>query len=193
MGLSLQNITKSFDNGELLKDLSFSFDSTGLYLLVGESGIGKTTLLRIISGLDNEYSGTVSGGGISAVSYMFQEHRLFPTLSALQNVMIAAGSKKNDKESVAKELLLRLNIDEAHFSKRPSQLSGGMKQRVAFARAIIKEAPILLLDEPTKELDAETVSLMIDLIKEEAEKRTVIVVTHDDVSLFGNKYKLINL
>ena len=190
MSLKLNNVSKNFDERIILNNFSHVFDEKGLYFITGESGVGKTTLLRIIADLDKEYKGTVENGGIANVSFMFQEYRLFPTLNALKNAAVA---EKSGSAIAARQLLLRLGFKEDDLKKRPSQLSGGMKQRVAFVRAVLKKSPILILDEPTKELDADTVRIMMDIIKEEAEKRLVIAVTHDDVSGVSEKSKILHL
>ena len=190
MVLKLNSISKRFGERVILDGFSYTFGKSGLYFILGESGAGKTTLLRIIAGLDADFSGTVENGGIANVSFMFQEYRLFPTLSSLKNAAIA--SKVADTDG-AKNLLTRLGFSEDDMKKKPRELSGGMKQRVAFARAVLKNAPILILDEPTKELDSETVSVMLNVIAEQARERVVIVVTHDDVSKISEASKIIRL
>ncbi len=178
MILKLDNLSKRFDGVDIFTSFSYSFQNRGVYVISGESGIGKTTLLRIIAGLDKEYDGFITGGGVENVSFMFQEYRLFPTLNAVKNASLVSADNLN----VASKLLIRLGFKENDLNKRPRELSGGMKQRVSFVRALLKNAPILLLDEPTKELDEETASIMLEIIGEEAKKRLVIMVTHDDVS-----------
>lgn len=190
MSLSLKMVAKRFQENTLFSNLSYEFDDKGLYFIVGESGVGKTTLLRIIAGLDPEFDGTVVNGGITNVSFMFQEYRLFPTLSALKNAAISVKSGNTD---LADSMLKRLGFTTADMKKKPRQLSGGMKQRVAFVRAVIKESPILILDEPTKELDADTVNVMMEIINEEAKRRTVIVVTHDDISKIAEEKAILRL
>ena len=190
MVLKLNSISKRFGERVILDGFSYTFGKSGLYFILGESGAGKTTLLRIIAGLDADFSGMVENGGIANVSFMFQEYRLFPTLSSLKNAAIA--SKVADTDG-AKNLLTRLGFSEDDMKKKPRELSGGMKQRVAFARAVLKNAPILILDEPTKELDSETVSVMLNVIAEQARERVVIVVTHDDVSKISEASKIIRL
>ena len=95
MSLTIKNLNKSFESKQIITDFSYDFDSKGLYVIIGESGIGKTTLLRIIAGLDKDYGGDVLGGGIGKVSFVFQEHRLFPTVSAIDNVIFASFGKKD--------------------------------------------------------------------------------------------------
>ena len=178
MTLKINSLQKCYGEKCILDNYSFSFTKTGVYLIVGESGVGKTTLLRIIAGLDTEYSGEIENGGIKNVSFMFQEYRLFPALNALQNVIIAKAGCTLDE---AAALLARLGLKDEDLKKRPRELSGGMRQRVAFARAVLKPSPILLLDEPTKELDTDTAKNMLEIINDEAKKRLVIIVTHDDL------------
>lgn len=190
MNLELINVSKSFGEKVILDNFSYSFSQKGLYVIAGESGIGKTTLLRMIAGLDKDFAGEISGGGIDNVSFMFQEYRLFPSLSALKN---AAISLKPDEYGKAELLLKRLGLGTSDLKKKPAHLSGGMKQRVAFARAVLMDAPILILDEPTKELDAESVKLMLEVISEEAQNRLVIAVSHDDMLTNYNVQALIKI
>ena len=190
MSLQLKNLSKAFGERSVLNGFSYEFKETGLYFVVGESGVGKTTLLRIIAGLDSDYGGEVENGGISACSFMFQEYRLFPALNALKNAAISDKSGSTEK---AAELLMRLGFKDEDLKKRPAELSGGMKQRVAFVRAVLKDCPVLILDEPTKELDADTVRVMLDVIREQAQHRLVITVTHDDISSAADQSRLIHL
>lgn len=178
MPLILNKISKNFADKSIFKNFSYEFSKSGLYVITGESGIGKTTLLRIVAGLDTDYIGTVENGGVKNVSFMFQEYRLFPTLTALENASISAGKKADTN---ARQSLIRLGFNEDDLKKLPHELSGGMKQRVSFVRAILKSAPILILDEPTKELDINTAEVMLNMINEASKNSLVIMVTHDDV------------
>lgn len=194
MKLTVKNLLKKFENKTIFEDFSYEFENKGLYIIRGKSGKGKTTLLRIISGLDCDYSGTVEGGGLGSVSVCFQEHRLFPWLNALENVAIA--DKCPDREITtqkAKKILTRLDFAETDMLLRPDALSGGMKQRVAFARALIKDAPILILDEVTKELNEDLAQKVLDIINEESKKRLVLLVTHRDSEKDAVKAKYIDI
>ena len=182
MSLRIENITKKFADKVIIDGFSYTFSDKGAYCLFGESGTGKTTLLRMIAGLDTDYIGKIFGGGIKNVSVHFQEYRLFPQLNAIENATIMCN---NSKECVdlAKNYLLRLGFCEEEMHLFPKELSGGMKQRVAFVRSLMKKCNILLLDEPTKELDSKLCSEINKIIKEESLSRLVITVSHrlDDI------------
>lgn len=189
MSLEIKNLTKRFGKKTIISKLSYRFSDKGLYVLRGKSGIGKTTLLRIIAGLDKDYSGEVIDGGIERISFAFQEYRLFPQLSALENVMIASKNINDVDKIKAKDLLTQLGFLPEDMQLLPSELSGGMKQRVSLARAFMKNAPVILLDEPTKELDAALCRQVCEMIKKMADDKLVILVTHreDDLSLLDGK------
>lgn len=177
MSLVIKNLKKSFGEKVILGDFSYSFDERGIYALTGESGIGKTTLLRMIAGLDRDFEGEILSN--KGISLAFQEDRLFPVLTALENVVFAISDTKSEAVIAdAKNMLMSLGISEKDFNLLPSELSGGMKQRVSLARAFLKDAPILLLDEPTGELDEDNAALVREIIKSEGERRLVILVTH---------------
>ena len=170
MALSIKSLKKSFGEKSIFKDFSYEFSDNGIYIISGDSGSGKTTLLRIISGLDKEYSGDVSGGGFDNVSYSFQEYRLFPMLTALKNLTVVFHEPSDDDILSARELLSMLKFTESDMALYPRELSGGMKQRISFARAVLKKSPILILDEPTKELDSEICLIIRKIIIEESKK-----------------------
>ena len=179
MKLKIVNLSKRYDEKLIFDNFSYDFEENGIYIVTGESGIGKTTLLRMIAGLDKDFSGEITGGGVKNISFAFQEYRLFPNLSAIDNVIFANYGKKSEAaENKAKEILLSLGFTANDLSLFPHELSGGMKQRVSLARAFLRDAPILLLDEPTKELDDANSLLVKEMISEISKSRLVILVTH---------------
>lgn len=181
MSLKIKNLTKYFDQKCIFKDFSYDFSERGIYALKGESGIGKTTLLRMIAGLDKDYLGSIEGGGIGCVGMAFQEYRLFEQLSAIDNIVFAISDKKNEAETKkAEEMLSALGFKKDDMHLRPSELSGGMKQRVSLARAFLSRYPILLLDEPTKELDEVNIASVRKIISTLGKAKLIILVSHDN-------------
>ena len=193
MALSIKSLKKSFGEKSIFKDFSYEFSDNGIYIISGDSGSEKTTLLRIISGLDKEYSGDVFGGGFDNVSYSFQEYRLFPMLTALKNLTVVFDEPSDDDILSARKLLSRLKFTEADMALYPRTLSGGMKQRVSFARAVLKKSPVLILDEPTKELDSEICRIIKEIIIKEGKKRLVLLVTHRAEDIEGLEYTKITI
>lgn len=192
MSLIIKNLKKNFGRKTIFDNFSYSFNDTGIYALTGESGIGKTTLLRIIAGLDKDFSGSIEAP--KKVSVAFQEHRLFPNLSALDNLICINSDRKNKADkSKASKMLSSLGFSDEDMGLFPDELSGGMKQRVSLARAFLYDAPILLLDEPTKELDAENAKRVKSIIKAMAENRLVILVSHSSEDLSDLNCEIINL
>lgn len=192
MALVIKNLKKNFGRKEILHNFSYSFADRGIYAVTGESGIGKTTLLRIIAGLDKDFTGELSGA--EHVSVAFQEHRLFPNLNALDNIVFAISDRKDEAVIVeAKKILSKLGFDEADMLLFPDQLSGGMKQRVSLARSFLYEGKILLLDEPTKELDEANAKRVKEVIKELSRSRLVILVSHKGEDLTDLGARIIDL
>ncbi len=198
--LNVHNLEKSYSSGSkkltILKDITFSVEAKETFAIVGPSGSGKTTLLGLCAGLDQPDGGTVElcGTDIGSLSederallrnrnvgFIFQDFQLLPTLTALENVAVPL-ELQGDKNATkyALELLGKVGLaDRTHHY--PSQLSGGEQQRVALARAFSNKPAILIADEPTGNLDAETgekvVNLLFDLNKELG--TTLVIVTHD--------------
>lgn len=179
MPLSLSNISKRFDDKILFKDFTCHFNDKGLYLLIGDSGVGKTTLLRIIAGLDKDFDGDIKLTNLRGISYCFQEYRLFPNLTAFDNVLLAAfDSSSQTNKTKVENMLLALGFSKKDMHLYVHELSGGMKQRISFARAILYDSDVLLLDEPTKELDSSLVKTVNEIIINEARERLVILISH---------------
>ena len=188
----IENLCKSYGGQEVLKDFSVEIQRGTITCLMAPSGYGKTTLLRIIAGLDKDFTGELLGA--EQVSVAFQEHRLFPNLNALDNIVFAISERKDEAVIVeAKKILSKLGFDEADMLLFPDQLSGGMKQRVSLARSFLYEGKILLLDEPTKELDEENAKRVKEVIKELSQSRLVILVSHKGEDLTDLGARIIDL
>src|SRR5699024_5487026 len=177
----IKNVNKTYNNLTALHDVSLDIKQGEFIALVGMSGGGKSTLLRLIAGLEQPTNGSVqinSNDTKSLIRVMFQEDRLLPWMSVLDN--LSFGSKDKNTKAHAKELLDLVELGDYadHF---PNQLSCGQKQRVALARALMSHPKILLLDEPLGALDALTRRKMQDLILDICQKQnlTTILVPHD--------------
>ena len=174
--MQITNLTKKFGKKTLFENLSLTLPEKGIIAICGESGKGKTTLFRIIAGLDKKYSGSIDFGNVKKIAYVFQEPRLLPTSTALENVALPLGNTPEAKEK-ATEILTRVGL-ENDIHTYPDELSGGMKMRVAIARAIAYDGDLLLLDEAFNGIDSDTAEGIMDIIKDYASKRPVLVITH---------------
>ena len=197
--LKLHNIVKEYPGAttvKALKGVSIAFRPSEFVAILGHSGCGKTTLLNIIGGLDRYTSGDLVIRGRStkeyksrdwdtyrnhSVGFVFQSYNLIPHQSVLANVELAltlSGIKRAERRHRATEALKQVGLgDQLH--KKPNQLSGGQMQRVAIARALVNDPEILLADEPTGALDSDTSVQVMDILKEIAKDRLVIMVTHN--------------
>lgn len=172
------DICKKYDNHVVLDDFSLYVEPGTICCITGPSGCGKTTLLNIASGLEKQDSGTIEKDKSEEgrISYLFQDPRLLPWLTVLDNVTVPLCG---DREK-AKSALYKVGLGDSLY-KYPGQLSGGMRQRTAIARAFSYQSPLLLLDEPFQNLDKNNRSELIRLFLKihEENKRTVLWVTHD--------------
>ncbi len=173
--LRINDISKSFDSKEVIKNLSVTFPESGFFAICGPSGCGKSTLLRIIAGIEKVNRGEIICN--HSVSMSFQEPRLLPDRTALQNVNFVLGDKKATLGK-SQELLYELGISDT--SLYPDELSGGMKARVSIARALAKRSDIYLFDEPFANLDKETAEMTAEVIKRHTKSALVIAVIHDN-------------
>ena len=189
--VEFQNVYKAFHNKKILENFSFKFDPKGLYAVVGESGKGKTTFLRLISRLDTPNRGHIKSP--KRIAYSFQEYRLFSNLTVEQNISLVSFQKPSqmDIENI-QNYLTKLNLLEQR-NRFPGELSGGMKQRVSLIRSFVSDAEVILLDEPTKELDEKLVNIVVEIIQEIAKNKLVILALHS--TEFANKIgaKIISL
>ena len=183
MSIIITDLCKTFDDNEVLKNVNITLKDNSIYCLMGSSGIGKTTLLRILMGLERADSGSVSGIDTKSISCMFQENRLIPDLSAIDNVRIVLRGKPNRQE-IRNNLLSILPDDSLDIPV--SSLSGGMKRRVALARALSYPGKLIILDEPFTGLDKDTKLNVIDYILKMRNNRTLLIATHGtDANLLG--------
>ena len=198
--LKLKHITKDYvtkqNTVHVLKGITLNFRECEFVTILGQSGCGKTTLLNIIGGLDRYTDGDIIINGKSTkdfddrdwdryrnkqIGFVFQSYNLIPHLSVLSNVELAltlAGRKKAECEAIALEALRKVGLEDQAY-KKPNQLSGGQMQRVAIARALVNNPAIILADEPTGALDTESGKMVMNLLKEVAEDRLVIMVSHN--------------
>ena len=183
-----RNISKSFGQKQVLSDFSASFPRGSVTAIMGASGCGKTTLLRIIAGLEKADNGEVLGIDKSRVAFLFQDDRLFPWLTAKQNVEVVIKENKN----LATELLTALGLKN-ELNSYPAQLSGGMCRRVAIARALAYDSDVLLLDEALRGLDEKNIENTVSVIKAFAGDKTIISVTHSPSSLEENAEQILHL
>lgn len=197
--IEIRQITKKFGNLQVLRGIDLDIRQGEVVSIVGPSGAGKTTLLHIIGTLDKASSGSVRIDGIDVnslkeralsafrnqhIGFVFQFHQLLPEFTALENIMIPAligGKSKSEARAEAERMLQMLRLS-ARSNHKPAELSGGEKQRVAVARALINHPSVILADEPSGSLDSqnkeELHQLFFDLRKEFGQ--TFVIVTHDE-------------
>ena len=196
MKIELRHMTKAFGSHRVLDDVTFDVTFDHTLALIGPSGGGKSTLLRLLAGLDTPDNGSLAVNGITLgsseaelrpyrreIAVVFQAYNLFPHLSALRNVVLPLvevhGLTPAAAQARAYEVLERFQLAD-HASKQPAQLSGGQRQRVAIARALAGSPKFLLLDEPTSALDPEMTAEVLDVIAELKESGTpLVLVTHE--------------
>lgn len=178
--LELNNISFSYDGAPLIKDISFSLEKNEFLSIVGSSGCGKSTIIKLIAGIEKAEKGEIKG---LSTGYMPQRDLLLPWRTVLDNILLPVElNKKSLEEGKEKAInyLKKLNLD-LYKDKLPHELSGGMRQRVSFLRTLFTEADILLLDEPFSALDAITKEYLqrwlLDTLKEF--NKSIIFITHD--------------
>jgi NitT/TauT family transport system ATP-binding protein len=193
--VQVKNLYKSYGSNLVLENLNMNFPKNKITVITGPSGCGKTTLLNIISGIEKPDSGEVVMNDKS-ISFIFQEDRLLPQFTVYQNIAFVLKSTMTPAEMrpATEKYMALVKLTDA-MDKLPSQLSGGMKRRVAIARAFAYRSRLLIMDEPFKGLDDKLKKEIIDQFLQiyREDKRTVILVTHDmkEAELLGdNIYSL---
>ena len=197
--IDIKNITKSFGNLQVLKDINLHINKGEVVSIVGPSGAGKTTLLQIIGTLDKPDSGTICLDGIDVnklstrklsdfrnqhIGFVFQFHQLLPEFTALENIMIPAyiaGKSNSEAKQRALELLEFMGLSD-RANHKPAELSGGEKQRVAVARALVNKPAVILAHEPSGSLDSKNKAELHQLFFDLRDKfgQTFVIVTHDE-------------
>lgn len=197
--IDIKNITKSFGSLQVLKGIDLHINKGEIVSIVGPSGAGKTTLLQIIGTLDKPDSGNIVIDGIDVsnlskaklsdfrnrhLGFVFQFHQLLPEFTALENIMIPAfiaGTSQSEAKERAMELLKFMGLED-RASHKPNELSGGEKQRVAVARALVNKPAVILADEPSGSLDSKNKAELHQLFFDLRDKfgQTFVIVTHDE-------------
>ena len=197
--IEIQGITKSFGSLQVLKGIDLHIDKGEVVSIVGPSGAGKTTLLQIIGTLDKPDTGTVCVDGISTaklsskklsdfrnrhLGFVFQFHQLLPEFTAIENIMIPAfiaGKNRKEARTRAEELLQFMGLSN-RATHKPAELSGGEKQRVAVARALVNNPAVILADEPSGSLDSKNKQELHQLFFDLRDQfgQTFVIVTHDE-------------
>ena len=173
--LTVENLSKSFKR-QVIERFSYRFPATGLCTLRGASGSGKTTLLRLLAGLEKPDEGEILWEKKPSISFVFQDARLVPSLTLLDNILLV---KRKKEKALALEILEKLGLSE-DAEKMPHALSGGMKLRGALARSLYFGGNVFLWDEPTKELDEENRKIVYSILQDLSKNALVIVATHDE-------------
>lgn len=172
--ISFSGVSKAFDGREVLREIDWEIEPDCPVAVLGNSGSGKTTLLNLLTGLIKPDKGSITGTKGLLASMVFQEDRLLPWLTARQNIDVVAQKGRTRSE----ELLTALELSQ-DGDKYPEELSGGMKRRVAVARALNFESGLLLLDEPFKGLDRDLKQKAMELVASRLKGRCFVLVTHD--------------
>ncbi|UDN57886.1 ATP-binding cassette domain-containing protein [Clostridioides sp. ES-S-0010-02] len=189
MDIVIENLSKKYNDKVVLDNFNNVFKDNAISFITGTSGIGKTTLIRILMGLEKADSGKIVGISNKKISAVFQDDSLCENLSVSLNIKLVCENLGNSEIESALDVL-DLN---GCMNKRVRELSGGMKRRVAILRALLYDFDLLIMDEPFKGLDTETKYKVMDFVIRKMENKSAIIITHDmdDIKYFRNHEKLI--
>lgn len=190
MEIILEHITKAYDGREILSDLCLTLKGPDRFCLMGASGLGKTTLLRLLLGLEKPSAGVIRGLERLRVTAVFQEDRLCEAFSPLENVTMAAGRSLPKEE--ARKALAEI-LPEECLNRPVSTLSGGMKRRTAICRALLAPSDVVIMDEPFTGLDEGTKAEVIAFVKKRTEGKLLLSATHQEEDIELLDAKLIRL
>lgn len=171
--IELKNVSKAYDNKKIIDSLTCSFEHGKTYVLTGKSGIGKTTLLRVMSGLE-KYSGSITGLKNMRKTFLFPEDRLLENLTASENIRFVYPEFKDEKEWFSRFLL------DGCESMEIGEMSTGMKRRLSLMRAFAYSGDVFFLDEPTNGLDAQTAQTILKTMKEMLKGKTAFIISHSE-------------
>lgn len=179
--VTIRDLSLNIGERSIFHQFHFSLTDGHFTSLLGASGVGKSTLLRVIAGLEASFSGSIDIATDTTLAYMAQQDALYPWLSVLDNVQLSAhlaGKKSTQTQHKALDLLQKVKMGECLYRK-PYELSGGQRQRVALARTLMSDANLVLMDEPFSALDAVTRHELQSLAYELLQNKTVLLITHD--------------
>ena len=190
MSITVKDLKKSFNNKVILNNVNLTFRDNDISCIIGPSGCGKTTLLNIILGLEEADSGYIEGIDGKGISVVFQEDRLCEGFSAVANIKLVCDNSIS--HTMILNSLKEVGLHESD-NKIVSQLSGGMRRRVAIVRAILTKADIIVMDEPFKGLDEETKLKVVDYVKRNTKGKIVIITTHNNKEIDMLKATLVTM
>ncbi len=184
--IELIGVTKKYGDRYILNQVNLSLDSSHIYILVGKNGCGKSTLFNIISGYDRDYSGSVQLNGLS-VGYLLQNDMLFRNLTVRENLMLQAAAIQRDKETGLIEHISQQLDLQSFLDRRVSELSGGEKKKVSIGQIMLKNTDVVLLDEPTANIQKAYARDLIRTIYDAFKEKILVISSHDDLFEYDKK------
>ena len=184
--IELMGVTKKYGERYILNQVNLSLDSSHIYILVGKNGCGKSTLFNIISGYDRDYFGSVQLNGLS-VGYLIQNDMLFRNLTVRENLMLQAAAIQRDKETGMIEHISRQLDFQSFLDRRVSELSGGEKKKVSIAQIMLKNTDVVLLDEPTANIQKAYAKELIRTIYDAFKGKILVISSHDNLFEYNER------